>query len=343
MASVQGTWDIAVFRVPAGREAALGKGSITISGTPTAWTIRVRGADGSDVMNHTSSGGVDNMQDQLFIQRVYFGATGSTGGVEAYTDGRIVGSSQNGAFAFRNYLQAYGRDVPAIFGMLAGTYNGVSQANTCSKPPVEVTVAANGDVRNKGKGNLSCGDVTIDAKWDGNDDFIELNDVSGGFNIKLETSKGGGSSPSGGITLHVASITEASPPIQVDSGLNGLAGNVTTNAPLKVVAAANASTDGSPAPLNTCGTAERNTYSAVIDRRMLLSGTALALGGSCHNGFASAPANQTAFCNNAWVRRENTSANTPTCVYNSTTSSGTFTFVSSGVSSNESVFRWFKR
>lgn len=256
LAAVTGTHEVAIYRAPTGNEGDIGKGTLIISGTADDWSMQLKNSSGTVISSGNSKsvayGAITPSIGMLFLNG---GGTSSPDkylSVTVTPEGQITGSAGGlGEYGFRNNIAGYGTAVPGVFAKLAGTYAGPQLANTCEKPPVTVTIAANGAVTNTGKGNLSCADATITNQWDGNDDFIYSQVISVGswqtvggslqwvsqdqtqYVIQIDSAKGGGSQPQGGIQLITDSLDAPTQLFNARSALSGMAGNLEVNNPVK--------------------------------------------------------------------------------------------------------------
>ncbi len=243
-----GRFAVAIYSTPVGEEAKLGRATLVISRSGDTATAQLLDADGNalaDVQAVPTDGSENGQGNRvqvlgfgdrrtLEVRRFAsayrnvtptFAADGSISG--------LVGDTDTGIFLFRNHIVSFGSTVPAVFGLIDGSWRGPQLANTCGKPDVTVTISEAGAVTNAGTASVDCSAQSISSTWDGQDDFIvpyvlDRGDGTSqqGFEIVLNTTRNGGSSPSGGIRIRVDSVTAPSGLDEVFSGINGSAGNI---------------------------------------------------------------------------------------------------------------------
>ncbi|MNX89329.1 hypothetical protein D3C86_1213370 [compost metagenome] len=158
------------------------------------------------------------------------GPDGQIGGQAGFTEPDI--------YHFRNNIEYVGAAVPEVFAHMAGTWKGPQEANTNGKPDVTVTIGADGTVSISGKAALSGAAATVNAKWDGQDDFIapDTTLATGDFVIMLNSTNGGGSQTEGGIKLIVPAVSglKDAPVLKYAyANLSGMNGALTVRGPLK--------------------------------------------------------------------------------------------------------------
>lgn len=231
-AGVAGTHAVAIYRMPEGREAEVGPGTLTIEGSASAFKASLKNWKG-EVVSSFDSATAKNVMLTPVIGQVFGFATPEIDGylnIAIKSDGFISGAAGGFAqVAFRNLITSYGAKVPALFAAIAGTYTGPAEALTCGQPPVTVTITAAGKVTIAGQYNLSCGEATVEATWDGNDEFQApyVNEFSTDkVEIQLDTRKGGGSQEGGGITLRTDVDGSAAKLTYVVTVGNGSVGNL---------------------------------------------------------------------------------------------------------------------
>ena len=100
-----------------------------------------------------------------------------------------------------------------------------------------VVVEEGGKVTNTGTANLSCVEAEIVNAWDGQDDYVvpmyfNVQAGQAGFEVQLDTQKGGGSQPEGGIRVLV-SAAEPRVMLSATSVLSGNSGNIELQVPEK--------------------------------------------------------------------------------------------------------------
>ncbi len=145
-----------------------------------------------------------------------------------YADGSVKGLA-NG-LAFRNAVLAYGTQVPAIFGTLAGSYV-ASVPGLCSENEGSFILAADGALRLTGKSNVSCEDQDVTSRWDGNDDL--LISTATGARLLVDSYNQGGSLPGGGLTLELSAPGDAAQLTNVTAKFGGGAGNIVLDKPAR--------------------------------------------------------------------------------------------------------------
>ena len=325
LSDISGTHTVAIYRVPAGKEAQIGPGKLTISGSSTQWSAKLETANGELISDVSSVGAI--YQGMMGLQGPVKMTLNAGSTPAKFIDFTILGTSGDitgsaggfGEYGFRNNVVAYGPAVPAVLSLYAGAWKGPQQALNCGRPTVTLTVNANGTVTNA-KGAGSCQAAQVSATWDGNDDFVGVAS-EGGYEIQLDSSKIGGSQPQGGIRILVADVDNRGPVASVSSGLAGSAGNIIANYPLGEIAAGSES-KVSAGPngqnlLTTCPVpAEAGTYS-------LLVGGGYGGGPPCINGIRSLPQTQTQFCESLFVRQQLLPGVISfTCTWDSSTKSG---------------------
>lgn len=243
--SVKGTYPVAIFRAPAGKESHIGEGSLTISGTAENWSLQLKAHDGTviNALNNKSViyGALTPAIGKLFLNN------GNTPdkhiSVELTKSGQITGWAGGFAeYGFRNNVLAYGAALPEIFKHIAGIWRGESMANTCNKPKITVTVKADGSVSNSGKSALGCSDATVENKWNGNDDYVTSTVIDEGswqsgkwvttqktkYIVDIDNAKGGGSQAQGGIRLTLDSLDSKPAMIAAYANLSGGSGAIET-------------------------------------------------------------------------------------------------------------------
>jgi hypothetical protein len=206
LAGIVGTHDVAIYRMPEGREAEVGPAKLAIEGTASAFKATLKNWKGDVVSSFDSTTATNAMLTPIIGQVFGFADDQVTGylNISVGPEGFISGAAGGfGQAAFRNVITAYGKEVPPLFATIAGTYTAPAEALTCDRPPVTVTITAEGKVNLAGKYNLSCGDGTVEVTWDGNDEFQApyLGGPTGMVELRLDSRKGGGSQEAGGIVL----------------------------------------------------------------------------------------------------------------------------------------------
>ena len=93
--------------------------------------------------------------------------------------------------------------MPSLFGQLAGSYTSTSEQNTCQPNPLTIDITASGTVRVRGTSSVSCSEQDLTVTWDGKDDIVEP--TATGARLLLDSKNIGGSQPSGGIVMELAS------------------------------------------------------------------------------------------------------------------------------------------
>ncbi len=162
------------------------------------------------------------------------GTAGATALRTAYLpDGRIRGAV--GDYLFRNDVIA-GAAIPAVFAKLAET-PWVGRTRLChdDAAPLRVTATAEGSITINALGGpiagfsgWSCNALEVVNTWDGDDDFIEHNGE--GWMIHLDSSRGHGSQPGGGIRLLLDSLDDPTQIISIYSGFFGAHTNIDNDA-----------------------------------------------------------------------------------------------------------------
>lgn len=249
-----GSYPVAIFKTPESDTGRVGAGKLEVKRDGRIVSMALLDASGQLVRKSAVSldsddwkVGVAQVQHSVsqFIvdetaapHRRMLGQFG-TGTIQG-PDGQVAGQAgftEPDIYHFRNNVEYVGAAVPEVFGHLAGTWKGPQEANTHGKPDVTVTITADGTVTVSGKGNLSGEDATITTTWDGQDDYIVPHPTSSGdFLIVLDSLKGGGSQPQGGVKLTVPALStlKDTPAIkQSHSALSGMQGNLTVNDPVK--------------------------------------------------------------------------------------------------------------
>jgi len=325
LSDVSGSHAVAIYRVPAGKEAQIGPGKLTISGNSAQWSAKLEAANGELISDVSSAGA-------LFQGIMYFAGsvkmTLNAGTAPAKfidftvegSNGQITGSAGGfSEYGFRNNVVAYGPAVPAALSRNAGVWKGPQEALTCGRPLVTLTIASNGTVTNS-KAAGSCQAAQVTAQWDGNDDYV-VSASGGGYEIRLDSSKAGGSQPQGGISILVADASNRGPITTVTSVLAGAAGNITANYPQPEVAAGSESKiavgpNGENLSTLCPVPAEAGSYS------LLISG-GYGLARPCINGIRTLPQTQAEFCESLFVKQElQPGVTSLTCTWNPVSKTG---------------------
>lgn len=324
LGDASGTHTVAIYRAPAGNEAHIGPGKLTISGTSAQWSAKLEAPNGDVISNVTSAGAI--FQNIMGLQGpvkmtlnagtppakfIDFTIQGSTGDISGSAGGF-------GEYGFRNNVVAYGPTVPAVLSRYAGVWQGPQDAPICARPAVTLTVSASGAVTNA-KAAGSCQAAQVTATWDGNDDYVGLAS-EGGYEIQLDSVKVGGSQSQGGIRILIADLDNRGPISKVSSVLAGSAGNIIASYPTGEIPAGSeskvATGPNGEDLLNTCPVpAEAGTYS------LLISG---GYGGRpCINGIRSVPQTQSQFCDSLFVKEQlQPGVISPTCTWDPASKSG---------------------
>ncbi len=234
LAGVAGTHEVVIFRTPQENEGALGKGSLVIARKGDGFTAELRAGDGS-IVSSVDSATAKNAQLTPVIGQVFGFANDQVDGylaIRITAAGEITGTAGGfGQVGFRNNVTAFGRSVPSLFRQLAGTYRGVSQALTCAQPEVVLELAADGKAELSGSYNLSCGEQTLSNTWDGNDDYVVPYEA--GYELMLDSIKGGGSQEGGGISIRVNAWSDDAQILLVNSNGAGAAGAIASASLIK--------------------------------------------------------------------------------------------------------------
>jgi hypothetical protein len=231
---VVGEHSVAIFRVPEGMESWIGEATLSIEHSGDGFAAELIAANGDTVSQVDSSDAINAMLTPIIGQVFVFRDSSIEGylNIAISSDGLITGAAGGfGEVAFRNDITAYGAAVPTAFSNLQGTYHGYAQALTCDQPPVTVTLKPNGSITLTGSYNLACEEDTIVARWDGNDDFIVP--APTGYNLALDSQKGGGSAEGGGITVTFDSLDPDALLTHVTSTGSGSLGNIESDSLVK--------------------------------------------------------------------------------------------------------------
>jgi hypothetical protein len=227
-----GSYDVAIYRVPAGQESLIGPSKVVIAETDGVKSIELTQTDGT-VITHvdTSFPYLDPATSFQMGSSQITGVNGTDIGnymvAQFGSDGTVIGHAGGfGQIGFRNNMNAYNTTVPAVFTALAGTWSGPAQALTCSQPDVTVTITEAGQVSMNGTPNLSCATGTVvTATWDGNDDYI-IPLSTGGYQLGLDVIRGGGSTDGGGIYLTIDDPVSPASISNAKTVLSGVGGNI---------------------------------------------------------------------------------------------------------------------
>jgi len=172
-------------------------------------------------------------------------------------DGRIYGEA--GTFAFRNGILS-GAAVPAVLTQLAGaTFVGRSRLCHDDAKPLTASIGSGGAVTLTGRGGpisfsgVACDDMTVTNTWDGVDDLIEWRPAGGSVGLgagtgpdpatayagtahangvwllQLDSAKGHGSMPGGGIKMHLSSLDETAQILWIYTGVSGAHSGIDTD------------------------------------------------------------------------------------------------------------------
>ncbi|WP_319380233.1 hypothetical protein [Thiomicrorhabdus sp.] len=185
LASVSGTWPVAIHKTPEGLEGLYGKGSLTIGGTDeNNWFMTLKGADGSVIFDHTNQG---MLTGHISLQARQFFINHGTGTddlmqVVVHPDGTMIGSAGgNIEIEFRNNILAYGDVAPDIISKLAGNWekeatvycNGPYGSSSIANNTVTITTDAQATI--DGKTQLCGGNLPKNMAWGGRNDFMLYN------------------------------------------------------------------------------------------------------------------------------------------------------------------------
>jgi hypothetical protein len=148
------------------------------------------------------------------------GYVGSTGTAESYR--------------FRNNVVHYGPGLPPHLAAQIGTWSAVNTSMLCEQAEVLVMVEATGHVRMSGKASADCEDAEIDNTWDGQDDYVAPKlGATDGVEIVMDSYKGGGSQPGGGIFITVPADAKQAGIWLSKTVLDGARGNLEVAYPIK--------------------------------------------------------------------------------------------------------------
>lgn len=237
LTAVAGSYEVVVFRAPAGKESDIGRATldITFDGDAVGIILTTRGGvvinDVSNSLTHSSAGGV---MVQPFINYLIVDQNSSAlrrTAVTFYTNGVVEGTvGMDAGYGFRNGILHWGATPPPRLGEFAGTWSGDHEAAVC-RAPVTVVIGAD-RVSVSGVAQPGCPSTpeTITAIWDGNDDYVITNpELTTLTQITIDSQKGGGSQPQGGVWVYY----DATHIEQISTTLASAAGNIVVKNPAK--------------------------------------------------------------------------------------------------------------
>lgn len=192
-AGVKGTYPVAIYRVPAGKEAHIGEGVLSISGTVDKWSMQLKAADGT-IISSSNSESVFIAMLTPFVGQVFLNG-GTTPdkylGTYIQSNGFIEGVAGGALeYAFRNHITAYGKAVPSAFTQLAGKWQGKTDTTLCGVNDVHVEITNTGKVSTAGIDDVKCAAISLDLTWNGNDDYIAQK-ADGNYLIYLDSKPDG--------------------------------------------------------------------------------------------------------------------------------------------------------
>lgn len=192
-AGVKGTYPVAIYRAPAGKESQIGEGSLSISGTVDNWSMQLKAADGTIISSLNSN---DVFIDMLtpFVGQVFLnGGTTPDKYLSTYikANGFIEGvAGGQYEYGFRNNIVSYGEKVPAVFNHLVGKWQGKTGATLCGVNDVNIEIGSAGKVSTSGTNDVKCTASSLELTWNGNDDYIAQRE-DGNYSIYLDSKPDG--------------------------------------------------------------------------------------------------------------------------------------------------------
>jgi hypothetical protein len=230
-----GVYDVAIFFSAPGKESELGAAKLEVAYDGDKITLSLKKPTGATIVKVENSRKMPVMYGQAAFYKVLnkilvdqrdspFERIDVTLAANGFISGYVGGSGQ--FFHFRNNLVHYGKTLPADLVKMAGTWSGPQLALTCDRPPVTVVVTAAGSVTLTGKANLDCMPAEVTNQWDGQDDYVAPGITPGTVDIVLDSAKGGGSAPPGGIKLSVGVEPTGAAFVRASTTLAGARGNV---------------------------------------------------------------------------------------------------------------------
>lgn len=220
-AGVKGTYPVAIYRAPAGKESQIGEGSLSISGTVANWSMQLKAADGTIISSLNSN---DVFIDMLtpFVGQVFLnGGTTPDKYLSTYikANGFIEGvAGGQYEYGFRNNIVSYGEKVPAVFNHLVGKWQGKTAATLCGVNDVNIEIGSAGKVSTSGTDDVKCTATSLELTWDGNDDYIEKDGNT--YNIYLD-SKPDGTGKAKTIRLGVNTLDQVPSQISASTKVSG--------------------------------------------------------------------------------------------------------------------------
>jgi hypothetical protein len=239
-----GRYDVAIYFTPEDERDELGKGTLeaAFDGDIVQLTLETsRGDVLAKVASSLSTPDNASVQlDQPARQLVVDQSTSLRGAIHvSFLDagglsGYVGSSGSAESYRFRNDVLHYGAGMPPHLAAQLGTWSAVSTSMLCEQAPVLVAVDALGGVRVSGKASADCDDAQVDNAWDGQDDYVAPKlGVSDGVEIVIDSFKGGGSQPAGGIFITVPADAKQTGVWLAKTVLEGARGNLEVAYPIK--------------------------------------------------------------------------------------------------------------
>jgi hypothetical protein len=239
-----GSYDVAIYFTPEAKKAELGKGTIELAFDGDIVKLTLKGGTGNTLVQVASSRTTPQDAsvelDQTARQLVVDQASSLEGGVhlsflEAGGLTGYVGSTGTAeSYRFRNNVVHYGPGLPPQLAAQIGTWSATNTSMGCEQAEVVVTVEDTGHVRMAGKASADCEDAEVDNQWDGQDDYVAPKlGAADGVEIVMDSYKGGGSQPGGGIFITVPADAKQAGIWLSKTVLDGGRGNLEVAYPIK--------------------------------------------------------------------------------------------------------------
>lgn len=239
-----GSYDVAIYFTPEDKRAELGKGTIEIAFDGDIVKLALKGATGNTLAQVASSRTTPQdasvQFEQTARQLVVDQSSSLEGGIhlsflEAGGVVGYVGSTGTAeSYRFRNNVVHYGPGLPPHLAAQIGTWSAVSTSLACDQAEVVVSVEQSGQVRMSGKASADCDDAEVINDWDGQDDYVApKTGATDGVEIVMDSYKGGGSQPGGGIFITVPADAKQAGIWLSKTVLDGARGNLEVAYPIK--------------------------------------------------------------------------------------------------------------
>jgi hypothetical protein len=241
---LSGSYDVAIYFTPEDKKAELGKGTIELAFDGDIVKLTLKSGAGSTLAQAASSRTTPQDAsvefDQTARQLVVDQASSTEGGVHVSfleAGGLIgyVGSTGTAeSYRFRNNVVHYGPGLPPHLAAQIGTWSAANTSLLCEQAEVLVTVEDTGHVRMSGKASADCEDAEVTNDWDGQDDYVAPKiGAADGVEIVMDSYKGGGSQPGGGIFITVPADAKQAGIWLSKTVLDGARGNLEVAYPIK--------------------------------------------------------------------------------------------------------------